>query len=105
MAKKAASDSPFITEKTDAGVQVKIYPFRGIDSTKHGSMFIIADVKRPKADRRAEVRMHFAGVIGDLSQTEAVAWISSMRGLLDEAVRVGATLKPPATRKAKAKSK
>jgi len=110
MAKKAA-DSPFIMEKIDEVVQIKIRPFEGIESSKHSSMSITAEVRRAKKDRRAkndrraEVRFIFSGVMGgsSLSQTEASIWIAALRGLMDEAVRVGATLKPPTASKAKTK--
>ena len=95
MTKKADQEfSPFTTERTDWGVQLKLHPFEGIDGSKHSGMVMTADVARPKKERKAEVRIWFSGVSsGSLSHADTVAWMNSLRGLLTEAQRVGNTMR------------
>lgn len=102
MAKKKQTvekvDSPIVTERTDWGVQLKIHPFRGIHNAGGSDAMVIhADVSRPQKGRKAEIRYWFNGVTGksNLSHSELTLWTSSLRSLIDEAQRVGQTLRPP----------
>lgn len=97
---KTNGKSPISSEKTEWGMKLKIHPFDGITGSKVGGMVISADVERPKPGRRPEIRIWFSGVVGgaSLSLTENGIWMNSMRGLLEEAARVGAAMKPKTTR-------
>lgn len=97
----APAKKPISAEKTEWGVQLKIHPFDGITGSRNTAMVIHANVERPKKNRRAEVRVWFSGVLGGmtLSVGEIVIWQNALRGILDEAKLVGATLRP---RRAKA---
>ncbi len=91
-----AVKKPISSEKTEWGVQLRIHPFEGITGARNSAMTIQANVERPKKNRRAEIRIWFSGVLGgaSLSLGETVIWQNALRGLLDEAQRVGATMKP-----------
>jgi len=100
MAKKKPTEektaSPISQERTDYGFQLKLYPFRGVASGGLDAMVIHADVTRPKKGRKADIRYWFSGVVGtsSLSQGQMGQWTMALRNLMDEAHRVGESLRP-----------
>lgn len=96
MAVTSEIKSPISSEKTESGIQLKIHPFEGINTTRNGAMVITAEVERPRKGRKAEVRVWFSGVVGGvpLSATEISIWANALRGLQMEAQRVGDSLRP-----------
>lgn len=89
-------DSPISQEKTAFGVQLRLYPFRGVATGGLDAMVIHADVTRPKKGRKADIRYWFSGVIGttNLSQSQIARWTMALRNLMDEAHQVGESLRP-----------
>lgn len=100
------NNSPIESTKTEWGTQLKIRPFNGINGTHKSTMVIQADVQLPKTGRKAGIRIWFSGVTGgaNISRMETGIWMNAMRGLLEEAQRIGSAMKAPAKKRPTSRS-
>lgn len=100
------NNSPIESTKTEWGTQLKIRPFNGINGTHKSTMVIQADVQLPKTGRKADIRIWFSGVTGgaNISRMETGIWMNAMRGLLEEAQRIGSAMKAPAKKRPTSRS-
>ncbi len=97
MAKKKTEEpeSPISKEKTDYGFDLRLYPFRGLTGGMD-AMVIRAEITRPKTGRKATIKYWFSGVVGAASLTQAQLglWNMALRSLMDEATKVGESMRP-----------